>query len=194
MDPFIGQIIMFAGNFAPKDWAFCDGQILPIAQNQALFAILGTQYGGDGRNTFALPDFRGRAPIGTGLAPGLTDRRLGERAGYETTSLTQANLPAHTHTAIMENQEVNVNVSVNAYAQNGGEDSPHDNYWAGASEEYSATSNTVMNAGAVTATASLTNSTISVGNTGNNIPFNNMQPFIGMNYIICLQGIFPSRS
>ena len=89
---------MFAGNFAPRSWAFCDGQLLPIAQNQALFSILGTTYGGDGRTTFALPDLRGRAAIHPGTGPGLSNRQLGERGGSETNTLTLPQLPTHTHT------------------------------------------------------------------------------------------------
>jgi len=98
LEPFIAEIIMFGGNFAPRGWAFCDGQLLPIAQNQALFSILGTTYGGDGRTTFALPDLRGRTAIHPGTGPGLSNRRLGERGGAETNTLTLPQLPTHTHT------------------------------------------------------------------------------------------------
>jgi microcystin-dependent protein len=98
IEPFIAEIIMFGGNFAPRGWAFCDGQLLPIAQNQALFSILGTTYGGDGRTTFALPDLRGRAAIHPGTGPGLSTRQLGERGGTETNTLTLPQLPTHTHT------------------------------------------------------------------------------------------------
>jgi len=98
IEPFIAEIIMFGGNFAPRGWAFCDGQLLPIAQNQALFSILGTTYGGDGRTTFALPDLRGRTAIHPGTGPGLSNRRLGERGGSETNTLTLPQLPNHTHT------------------------------------------------------------------------------------------------
>ncbi len=97
MEPFIGMIMLFAGNFAPKGWAFCNGQLLSIAQNSALFSILGTTYGGDGKTTFALPDLRGRAPIHWGQGPGLRNYQLGEHGGAETVSLTAANLPPHTH-------------------------------------------------------------------------------------------------
>lgn len=97
MDPLLGTIILFAGNFAPRGWALCDGQLLPISQNQALFSILGTTYGGDGKTTFALPDLRGRAPIHAGHGPGLSDYRLGARGGVESVTLTQQNLPPHAH-------------------------------------------------------------------------------------------------
>ena len=100
MEPFIGQIIMFAGNFAPRGWAFCDGQLLPISQNTALFSILGTTYGGDGRTTFALPDLRGRVPMHAGHGPGLSSRRIGEKGGQESVTLTIAEMPSHTHSAL----------------------------------------------------------------------------------------------
>ncbi len=102
MDPFIGEIIMFGGNFAPRSWALCDGQLLPINQHSALFSILGTIYGGDGRTTFALPDLRGRAAIHAGHGPGLSDRRLGSRSGTETTTIQIHNLPVHSHTVIIQ--------------------------------------------------------------------------------------------
>ncbi|MCP3973971.1 MAG: phage tail protein [bacterium] len=97
-DPYLGEISWFAGNFAPRGWALCNGQLLQISQNPALFSVLGTTYGGDGRTTFALPDMRGRSPIHMGTGPGLSNRRLGERGGSETTTISVANLPAHTHT------------------------------------------------------------------------------------------------
>src|SRR3954470_22596670 len=97
MDPFIGQIILFAGNFAPKGWAFCSGQLLSIAQNSALFSLLGTTYGGNGQTTFALPDLRSRVPIHAGQGPGLTNYVQGEQTGVENVTLTTPQLPAHTH-------------------------------------------------------------------------------------------------
>ena len=101
MEPLLGQIIMFGGNFAPRGWAFCDGQLLPIAQNTALSSILGTTYGGDGRTTFGLPDLRGRVPMGGGHGPGLSPRSLGQKGGNETTTLTVSNLPPHNHSAAL---------------------------------------------------------------------------------------------
>jgi microcystin-dependent protein len=95
MEPLLGSIMMFGFNFAPRGWAFCQGQLLPISQNTALFSLLGTTYGGDGRTNFALPDFRGRLPIGMGQAPGLSDIQQGEASGWETASLTASNLPSH---------------------------------------------------------------------------------------------------
>ena len=166
MEPFIGQIMLFAGNFAPRYWAFCEGQLLPIAQNAALFSILGTTYGGDGITTFALPDLRGRAPIHPGTGPGLTYRTLGERGGVESTYLSIANLPSHNH-------------GVPAAAE-GNTDDPSGNYIAGAGIN---SFSTVQN-----------DSSQATANTGGGQPVNIMSPYLAMNYCIALQGIFPSRN
>ena len=170
MDPLLGQIIMFAGNFAPRGWAFCDGQLLAINQNTALFSILGTTYGGDGRTTFALPDLRGRTPIGPRQGPGLSNVGLGQRLGSETNTLTQPNLPPHSHGLLASDKRAH-------------EVEPGGHALAPASRDvYSNDTPTVtMNAG-------------TVSSTGGGQPFNNMQPSLGINYIIALQGVFPSRS
>ncbi|WOD42074.1 phage tail protein [Hwangdonia lutea] len=171
-DPFIGQISMFAGNFAPRGWAFCDGQLLPISQYSALFSILGTTYGGDGRTTFALPDLRGRVPMHNGNGPGLTSRQLGQKFGSETNTLTVNQMPSHSHT-------------VNAVTEDGNQSVPIGNLPAGTKvldKEYSnAASNTTMNANMINAS-------------GNNQPVNNIQPVLVINYIIALQGVYPSRN
>ncbi|MDH5676276.1 MAG: tail fiber protein [Myxococcales bacterium] len=168
MEPFIGQIMLFAGNFAPRGWALCDGQLLPIAQNSALFSILGTTYGGDGKTTFALPDLRGRIPMHAGQGPGLSPRRLGERAGAETTTLTTNNLPAHNHALLASSSAPDDDSAAgNALAQS-------EIYVGGA------------------ATNSMGQS--SIGPTGEGQPVQNVQPFLCVNAIIALEGIFPSRS
>lgn len=170
-DPTIGQITMFAGNFAPRNWAFCDGQLLPISENSALFSILGTTYGGDGRTTFGLPDLRSRVPIHAGRGPGLTERRLGAKGGSETNSLTQNQLPSHSH-------------SLQGTSEPGTSNSPDGNIPAVNRDgilHYGSTANVGMGSG-------------SIGETGGGQPVNNMQPYLGINYIIALQGIFPSRS
>ena len=168
---FIGEIRMFAGNFAPKDWAFCQGQLLSISQNTALFSILGTTYGGDGRVTFALPNLSGRVPVGVGQGAGLTNRQLGEMSGTETVTLTTAQMPAHNHT-------------INAVTSEGNQNLPTNNLPANTKtldKEYSdANTNTTMKA-------------TMVNSTGGNQPFSIMQPSLGMNYIICVNGIYPSR-
>ena len=181
MEGYIGEIRMFAGNFAPLDWAFCQGQLLAISQNTALFSLLGTTYGGDGRTNFALPDLRGKVPVGTGSGPGLTTRTLGQKVGAETTTLAVTNLPAHSH-------PVTVNVSIPASADEGNAETPENNVMAVAEEGtpyQTASDGTTMAAPTVTATA---------GNTGGGQSVNNMQPSLGLNYIICLYGIYPSRN
>ncbi len=168
---FLGEIRMFAGNFAPRSWAFCEGQLLPIAQNTALFSILGTIYGGDGRTTFALPDLRGRSPISSGNGPGLPSYREGEKSGTPTNTLTVGQMPSHNHpTAI----QVNTGAA--------GESNPQ-NQFLGAANRY---------AEAATANAALGG--VASGNSGGNQSVNNMQPFQAVNYIIALQGTFPSRN
>ena len=171
MEPFIGMIVMFGGNFAPRGWALCDGQLLPIAQNAALFSILGTTYGGDGRTTFGLPDLRGRVPMHPGNGPGLSSRRLGERGGAENVQLNVNQMPSHNH-----------GVQQNCSSEKGLSTRPEGNYPA------------------VTAGASYAESfdgqmgTDVVGNNGGGQGHANVQPFQCVNYIIALQGTFPSRS
>jgi microcystin-dependent protein len=170
-DPFIGEIILFGGNFAPRGWAFCEGQLIAISSNQALFAILGTTYGGDGRTTFALPDLRGRAPIQQGSGPGLSTRRLGEKGGAETHQLTTGEMPSHNHSA-------------NAHNGNGSSDNP-----SGLLPAQNPAGIPEYAAGATAAMAS-----DAIGNNGGSQAHNNMQPFLGLNYIIALIGTFPSRN
>ena len=173
MEEYIGAIQIFAGDFAPKGWALCQGQLLQISQNQALFAILGTTYGGDGRTTFALPDLRGRMPIGTGAGPGLTPRGLGEKSGQETVTLTPEQIPSHTHTynALSGNREI---------------PNPTGNFLGVAPGPFYAE----LHAGDTL--LPMNPSTISPA--GGSQPHSNMPPYLGLNFIICLQGIFPSRS
>ncbi|WMX13636.1 MULTISPECIES: phage tail protein [unclassified Aureispira] len=171
MDPFIGEIIMFGGNFAPRGWAFCDGQLLPIAQNSALFSILGTTYGGDGRTTFALPDLRGRVAIHPGNGPGLSDYRLGQKGGTETVTLTTNQIPSHNHMINVNNSAGTTNDPTNHFLANTG----------AFDSEYGTTANTIMNSNAL-------------GHTGGGQSHTNIQPYCCVNFIIALQGVFPSRS
>lgn len=177
MEGYLAQIIMFAGNFAPQNWAFCYGQLQSIAQNSALFALLGTYYGGDGQTTFALPDLRGRVPVGTGNGPGLPPVNLGELSGSPTTTLTVNQMPAHNHTAI-----TNVGVS----SANTTSEEAAGNILANQAQNFYAPVGT--------ANGSLGGVTTTVGLNGGNQPVNIMQPYLGMNYVICLNGIFPSRN
>jgi microcystin-dependent protein len=165
-EPYIGEIKIVSFDFAPRQYAFCNGQLLPIAQNQALFSILGTTYGGDGRVTFALPDLRGRVPIHVGSGIG-----LGQRSGEEAHTLITTELPAHNH-------------QLNGSNQAGTLATPVGNYMP--------TSNT--NAYAPPNTANATMVVNEVTNTGGSQPHNNMQPYLVLNIIIALQGIFPPRN
>ena len=166
MDPFIAEIILFAGNFAPRGWALCDGHLLPINQNQALFLLLGTYYGGDGKTTFALPDLRGRVPVSQGGGPGLSNYNLGEKGGTERNTITVGQMPAHNHV-----------VTVPTSTEAGGESTgPLD-----ASLIYAEEANATYSG----ATAS---------HNGGGQSVNNVQPYLALNYIISLQGTFPSRT
>lgn len=184
---FIGEIRMFAGNFAPRTWAYCDGQLLSIAQNTALFSILGTTYGGDGRTTFALPDLRGRTPIGPRRGPGQPDYRLGQKGGVSTNVLNVTQLPSHTHAATGTVKAANTSGTTNDPTGNvlGLAKTPIDRSTIANSNVYATTANANMAANGVS---------ITVGNTGNNQAINNMQPYLSINYIICTQGVFPSRN
>jgi microcystin-dependent protein len=174
--PFIGEIIMFAGNFAPRGWAFCQGQILSIAQNTALFSILGTTYGGNGQTTFALPDLRGRVPIGQGQGPGLPAVSLGEVSGSPTHTLIQAEMPQHNHLINTVADVANTaNPTGGSLAVGQG---PNNSTLSLYSNQ---TPNSPLNAQ-------------TCGIAGGSQPFSVMQPYLGMNYIIALQGIFPSRN
>ena len=193
MEPFIGQIILFGGNFAPRGWALCEGQLLAISQNTALFSIIGAICGEDGRTTFALPDLRGRAPIGTGHGPGLSDRRLGSIGGGEIVTLNITNLPNHTHNATFT-QTSGISTTP-AVADEANSDDPTNNKPAipnigGANNAYS---NSTADVNLANGTATVTGN-VQVLPTGGQQPFNNMQPYLTTNYIIALVGVFPSRN
>jgi microcystin-dependent protein len=164
---------MFAGNFAPRGWALCDGQLLAISGNESLFFLLGTIYGGDGRTTFGLPDLRGRIPIhaGSGASPGLSARPLGQKDGQETTTLTVTQLPSHSH-------------ALNASTDAGGESNP-------AGEVTGESSSVKIYA---EETPSVDMNAAAIGGTGGNGSHNNIQPFQCINFIIALFGIFPSQT
>jgi microcystin-dependent protein len=174
-DPFIGEIRLFAGNYAPYGWAFCDGQIMQIAQNSALFSILGTTYGGDGRTTFALPNLKGRIPLHFGQGPGLTNRALGEAVGSENVSLASNQVPTHGHTAIIQ--------AANAGTTN----QPLNNLFGKIARS------NIYN----TPDASLTNmaeGSVTLANAGGSQPHSNLQPYLTLSFIIAIYGIYPIRS
>jgi len=171
--PFIGEIRMFAGNFAPRNWAFCNGQLLSIAQNTALFSILGTTYGGDGRTTFGLPNLQGRVPMHWGQGAGLSNYSLGQTGGAEATTLLEGNLPPHAH-------------SVKGIASGGDQASPAGNVPAIES------TGTSMNFASGAPNATMNPSMIGSTGSGNPIPI--VQPYQTVSFIIALFGIFPSRN
>lgn len=184
MDEYMGIIKIFAGNFAPRGWAMCNGQLLPISQYTALFSILGTTYGGDGVSTFALPNLQSRVPVGMGRGPGLSLYTQGQLAGNEQNTLLIANLPVHTHTAQFSVSSGNSGQS--AATAGATIATPG----TGSSRSFSATLGFNTSAPDTTLNA---NSVVNAA-TGGNAPVNNIQPVIALNYIICLQGIFPSRN
>jgi microcystin-dependent protein len=175
MEPFIGQVCMFGFSFPPRGWATCDGQLLPIAQNTALFSLLGITYGGDGKTTFGLPDLRGRAAVGDGNGPGLNPIANGQRGGHQITTLTANNLPSHTHSA-----------TLHAESALGNSANPNGKMLAGVQNMYAAPD--------PADNKTLASDSIVVNSTGGSTPFDNLDPYLGMNYCIALVGIFPSRS
>lgn len=172
-EPFVAEIRIFAGNFAPRGWAFCDGQLLPVSQNTALFSLIGTTYGGDGRSTTALPNLQGRAPMHPGRGPGLTDKRLGQRGGVETVTLTEAEMPNHNH-------------NLNGVQRPATQDDPGSTFYpgvtVGATPYRAAASNLVAMADQA------------LVNAGGSQAHNNMQPYLAISYIIALVGLYPPRS
>jgi len=171
-DPFVAEIRIFAGNFAPRGWAFCEGQLLSIAQNTALFSLLGTTYGGNGQTNFGLPNLQGRAPMHPGQGPGLTPRSLGEMGGSPTATLTSHELPSHTHT-----MKYNKTVA-------GDSNSPAGKMFA----------KSVVPVASVFSSSPPDTAIGSATAAGGSQPHNNMQPYLAVSYIIALQGIYPPRS
>lgn len=168
-EPFVGEIRMFAGSFAPRGWAFCDGQLLAVSQNDALFSLFGTIYGGDGRTTFGLPDLRGRIPIHAGAGPGLSDRRLGSKGGTEQVTLTANQIPSHSHPWQASGDGASAALPKEAALA------------ATTTNVYHSSANLVGMNGAM------------VGNTGGSQPHTNLMPTLCIHFIVALFGIYPSR-
>ena len=208
-EPFLGEIRWVAFNFAPTGWALCDGQILSITQNTALFALLGTTYGGNGQTTFALPDMRGRVPVHPGAGPGLTARVAGEAGGEESVTLTTAAMPSHSHSVESHTHTIPpLGVDVKGSSAAATSASPAGNVLATATLESGGGAQKklteIYNAGAANVSLAPGSATTAPGVTGGGSgsttatggdgPHENMQPFLGVTCIIALQGIFPSRS
>lgn len=200
MDGYLGEIRMFAGNFAPMNWAYCEGQTLAIADYTALFAIIGTYYGGDGRTSFALPDFRSRVPVGVGMGPGLMPYALAQRGGAESVILSHTQLPAHTHpvqatAASTLSGDVEVKIPVSTEDAEG--KVPTNQFLAKSSASAymdEKTTGSYLGAPEVTSTLDVTtNVNVEIGQAGASQPLYNVQPYIGMHYIICVEGLFPQR-
>lgn len=179
MEGYIGEVRLFAGNFAPMGWALCDGKQYSISMYEATFTILGTTYGGDGQNTFGVPDLRGRIAIGTGTGAGLSNIILGQSGGSESVTMSSSQMPAHIHPAMST-------INFPAYSDGGDTGSPSGTILGGLQGAYSTQAADTHVAPATT--------TGSLSIVGNNIPFGIVQPVLSTNYIICLEGIFPSRS
>jgi microcystin-dependent protein len=174
MDPFVAEIRIFGFNFAPKGWAFCDGQILPLSQNTALFSLLGTTYGGDGKSTFALPNLQGSVPVHPGQGPGLSLYDLGETGGTETVTLLDSEMPAHNHNLMTQVQPAGSNTADNA------------------SSISRSVGGSAFKATAFGTTANLAPEAITP--TGSIFPHNNMMPYLTLSFCIALQGVFPPRT
>ena len=174
-DPFLGEIRIFPFDFAPRGWAVCDGQLLPISQNTALFSLLGTMYGGNGKNTFALPNLQGAAPICKGQGPGLSDYTQGQEGGSQSITLLSSEMPAHDHQA-------------QGVSKSGDQDSPTNNTWAIAQADPRSQDPMYGSAGASTM------SPFALSVSGGSIPHNNMPPYVVLNFCIAMQGIFPARN
>lgn len=179
MEGYIGEIRLFAGNFAPRGWAFCDGSLQSIAVYTAAYSIIGTTYGGDGQTTFALPDFRGRSAVGTGQGLGLSNIELGQIAGVESVTMTTAQMPAHTHIATAV-------TTMQAYSSTDTNGSPDGAVLAALTQAYSTQS--------PDSTLKPVTGAITLSVAGSGIPFSVIQPVNALNYIVCLEGIYPSRN
>ncbi|MFN2480667.1 MAG: phage tail protein [Pyrinomonadaceae bacterium] len=175
-DPFVAEIRIFPFNFAPKGWAFCDGQIMPISQNTALFSLLGTTYGGDGKSTFALPDLQGSAPMHPGQGNGLSLHDLGEQGGSQTVTLLESEMPAHAHTIM---------AAGNPPPANAGIPDP--------SVALARSSGTTVYQASPFSNLGTMNAQL-IGISGGSLPHNNMMPYLTLNFCIALQGVFPPRS
>lgn len=183
-NPYLGEIMMFGGNFAIRGWAFCNGQLLAISQNDALFTLLGTQYGGDGVTTFALPDFRGRFPLSQGTGPGLTNRVLGELGGTESVTLTVPQMPAHIHQPVVNLVDGTVDAPSNAVMPA----KPKQVVGGTSATMYTDPTKTPVAGDLIAMQANI------ITSAGGNQPHSNIMPLLAVNFLIALEGIYPSQN
>jgi len=189
MEGYMSEIRLFGGTFAPRGYMLCQGQTLSIAEYTAMFALVGTIYGGDGQSTFNLPDLRGRTPVGTGAGPGIWTIDEGDVGGTESITLTSATMPVHNHVVVINS--ITASAAPKALSTAGGGDSPNQQYFSSFTDGYNTPANATQNmtTQAVSATAQIT-----LSGTGGGTPFANRSPYLGINFIICVEGIFPSRN
>jgi microcystin-dependent protein len=187
---FVGEILLVGFNFPPKGYAFCQGQLLPIQQNTALFSLLGTMYGGNGQTNFALPNLQGSVPLGFGQGPGLTDHPQGEKSGSETIQLTTQQMPLHTHVV----NASSVLAAVASRSGAGNQQTPVGNVPASESAGVTATYSNGLPDATMRAGNIAVSGTATASPAGNDQPHENRQPYLTMNYVIALQGVFPPRS
>ncbi|MCP4131710.1 MAG: phage tail protein [bacterium] len=214
-EPFMSEISLFGCNFAPRSWALCQGQLLSVTQYSALFSLLGTIYGGDGRTNFAVPNLSGRAAIGQGTGPGLSARAIGQAGGYETVVLTQSTMPGHTHTATAHASSTGTfsgtpNANATVYCNNdaAGETEPVNRVWGSNSDneiyaDSIGTENNTMHTGLVnvavdmspvTVDVTTTVDSVAISSTGSNMAHENMSPFLALTHSICTVGLYPPRN
>ncbi len=185
-DPFVGEVMLVGFNFCPRGWAPADGQLLPISSNSALFSLYGTNFGGDGRTTFALPDLRGRAPLNQGSGPGLTPVKIGEKGGAETVTLSVNQMPSHNHSASATSTLHGTSQTANQTSAAGGVLASAAAL-GGTPVYHAPPADTTLDAGSVT-------TAVTVDNNGGSQPVHVRNPFLGMQYCVALQGVYPSRN
>jgi microcystin-dependent protein len=209
MDSFLASIILFGGSYAPRNWTYCQGQVLPVSQNAALFSLLSNTYGGDGRSTFGIPDLRGRVPLGTGRGNGLTEFPLGRQAGRDSVVLATDNLAPHNHLATFTGSaEAPVGVDIQVSTEAATQQTPTANGFIAESAPVKGSTVSTKNfrtsadglgtsvalGGVSVNGGGITGGTVTVENTGGSIPVSIMQPILAMNYILCVDGSYPART
>ncbi len=202
MDGYLGTIVMWSMDWVPKNWAMCDGAIIPVQQNTALFSLIGSKFGGNGTTTFALPDLRGRMPIGMGQGAGLpTSYTIGQQGGMASTILTQNNLPPHTHPATMSSTGLAATTTLNVSTKGGGSNTPATGASLCATAGGPGGADIYITPAPTTDLVALGNintavsgsGTVTIGATGSGQAFDNHPPYLGINFIICVNGMYPSR-